>query len=222
MPRWVINVLVVVLVVALPPFVALSNMPIFLNPAWLDYEYNQPGFPKAQRFSDQDRRYYASESIEFERGNRTFEQFQGLGVYNERELNHMVDVRVMLAQLSTLYTMDGILIAVILLVLATVPETRIFAARGVFSGGLLTILFFLATGLFMATAFQYFFTQFHYLFFQGVSGFFLPTDSLIQFYPERFWFDTFIVVAVVILVEAFVVTLVGWWGIRRAGQAQGR
>ncbi len=219
MPRWLTSTLMVVLVVALPPFIALSNIPVFLNPAWLDFEYGQPGFPKAQRFDDQDRRHYAAESIEFERGNRTFEQFQRMGVYNERELNHMVDVRVLLAQLSTLYAMDGILIAVILLVLATVPDTRIFAARGVFSGGLLTILLFVAIGLFMATAFQYFFTQFHYIFFEGVSGFFLPTDSLIQFYPERFWNDTFMAIAIFVLVEAAIVSLIGWWGIRRATKA---
>ncbi len=219
MPRWVTNILMVLLVIGLPPFVALSNIPIFLNPAWLDYEYSQPGFPKAQSFNDQERRQYAVESIEFERGNRTFEQFQSMGVYNERELNHMVDVRVLLAQLSTLYTMDGILLAVILLVLASVPATRILAARGIFAGGLLTILLFVSIGLFMATAFDYFFTEFHYVFFQGVSGFFLPTDSLIQFYPERFWNDTFLAVAIVILVEALIVTIVGWWGIRRASRA---
>ncbi len=216
MPRWVTNILMVLLVIGLPPFIALSNIPIFLNPAWLDYEYSKPYVPKSERFNDKDRRYYATESIEFERGNRTFEQFQNMGVYNERELNHMVDVRVLLAQLSTLYTMDGILLAVILLVLASVPATRLVAARGVFSGGLLTIFLFVAIGVFMATAFDAFFTQFHYVFFQGVSGFFLATDSLIQFYPEQFWSDTFLAVAGVILLESIVVTLVGWWGLRRA------
>ncbi len=219
MPRWVTNLLMGLLVVGLPPFIALSNLPIFLNPAWLDYEYSKPDVPKAERFNDKDRRYYATESIEFERGNRTFEQFQGLGVYTERELNHMVDVRVLLAQLSTLYTMDGILLAVLLLVLASVPATRVLAARGVFSGGLLTILLFVSIGLFMATAFDAFFTQFHYVFFQGVSGFFLFTDSLIQFYPEQFWNDTFMAVAGIILVESIAVTLVGWWWQRRASKS---
>jgi integral membrane protein (TIGR01906 family) len=216
MPRWVANILLVLLVVGIPPFIALSNTPIFLNPAWLDYEYGKQEVPKSERFNDKDRRYYATESIEFERGNRTFEQLQSMGVYNERELNHMVDVRVLLAQLSTLYTMDGILLAVILLVLASVPATRVLAARGVFTGGLLTLLLFVSIGVFMATAFDAFFTEFHYVFFEGVSGFFLATDSLIQFYPEQFWSDTFLAIAGVILVESIAVAVVGWLWLRRA------
>jgi integral membrane protein (TIGR01906 family) len=213
MPRWLVNLLMLILVIGIPPFIVLSNLYIFLTPQYLDFEYAQPGFPPADRFSAPDRRYYAVESIEYERGNRSFEQFQALGVYNDRELNHMVDVRVLIAEVSVFHTMDGALLLVALLVLIAQPATRAFAARGLLGGGLLTIALFGLIGLFAATSFNTFFTDFHRVFFSGDTWLFNYSDSLIQFYPERFWFDTALYLAGLTIVEAIVVGAAGWiWG----------
>ena len=161
-------------------------------------------------FSDRDRYYYGSESIEYERGNRNFEQFKGLGVYNDRELNHMVDVRVLIAQVSVYHQMDGLLLLVVLITLIAQPATRPVAARGLLLGGLVTIALFAAVGLFAGTAFNTFFVNFHHLFFQGETWLFNYTDSLIQYYPEIFWFDTALYLAGATIVEAAIVAAIGW------------
>ncbi|MCL4395960.1 MAG: TIGR01906 family membrane protein [Chloroflexi bacterium] len=210
MPRWLANVLMAILVVLMPPFIVLSNLYLFLTPQYLDFEYGKSDFPKADRFDDQVRRYNAAQSIEYERGNINFEAFQGLGVYNEREINHMVDVRVLIAQVTVFHAMDGLLLLVILATLASSAVTRALAARGLFVGGLLTIALFGAIGFFAATGFDTFFTDFHHVFFSGDTWLFNYSDSLIQFYPVRFWFDTALYLAGLTIVEALIAGAVGW------------
>lgn len=213
MPRWVVNLFLFIVIASTPPLLVLSNVMVFMTPQYLDYEYNKPDFPPAQLFNAQDTRYYAIESILFERGERNFEQFKALGVYNDRELNHMVDVKVLVTESSTFVTMGALLIVVLLLALASTAATRPMAAQALFGGAVLTIALFAAIGLYAALFFDSFFYYFHILFFEGNSGFFNYTDSLIQFYPERFWDDTTIALVGLTLLEAIILGVVGWaWG----------
>ena len=152
MPRWLVNALMLVIVVLVPPLLLFSNLYILLTPQYLAFEYDKPDFPKSVRFSESDRRYYATESVEYERGNRNFEQFLALGVYNERELNHMVDVRVYFGEIGVFEPLGVLLLLLALAVLGTRQETRALAARALLSGALLTLAVFVLVGLFAATA----------------------------------------------------------------------
>ncbi len=217
MPRWLANTLMLLLVIGTPPFLVLSNLYIFLTPQYLEYEYNKPDFPPATRYSDRERRHYAIESIEYERGNRTLEQFKALGVYDEREIKHMVDVRMLIEKVTAFHAVDGLLLAAALIALARSPASRALAARGLLTGGILTLALFGLIGLFAASLFNVFFVAFHRVFFEGDTWLFNYTDSLIQFYPERFWFDTAIALAGLTVVQALIVGVIGWgWGHRLA------
>jgi integral membrane protein (TIGR01906 family) len=211
MPRWLANLLMLVLVVGIPPFLIMSNIFLFATPNWLDYEYGKSDFPKAQLFNDTDRRYNAAESIEYIRGNRTLEQFKALGVYQDREIKHMVDVRNLIDKVKLIDPATGVLLLVALVALARQSATRSLAARGLLTGGMLTVFLFGALGLFAATGFNTFFTDFHRVFFEGDTWLFLYTDSLIQFYPLPFWFDTVIALVGLTIVQAIVVGAIGWW-----------
>jgi integral membrane protein (TIGR01906 family) len=90
-----------------------------------------------------------------------------------------------------------------------------YAARAVFNGALLTVGVFVLLGLFAGTAFDVFFVAFHRVFFQGDTWLFYYTDSLIQFYPERFWNDTALYLVGATLLEALVLGVVGWVWVRR-------
>jgi integral membrane protein (TIGR01906 family) len=90
------------------------------------------------------------------------------------------------------------------------------AWSAVFNGALLTIVIFGVIGLFALVAFDAFFVLFHRIFFVGDSWLFFTTDSLIQFYPEPFWVDASLGIALFTLLEAFVLLAVGWWGRRHA------
>ncbi len=211
MPRWLANLLMLILVIGIAPFLILSNIFLFMTPNWLDYEYGKSDFPKAQLFNDTDRRYNAAESIEYIRGNRTLEQFKALGVYQDREIKHMVDVLNLIDRIKLIDPAIGVLLLVALVALARQSATRALAARGLLTGALLTVFLFGAAGLFAATGFNTFFTDFHRIFFEGDSWLFLYSDSLIQFYPLPFWFDTSIALVGLTIVEAILIGAIGWW-----------
>ncbi len=210
MPRGLANLLVLLLIIGIPPFLVLTTLNIFLTPNWIDFEYTKSGFPKAELFTDADRRYNSVESLLFVGGDRTLAQFKALGVYNEREIKHMVDVRELIEKERAFYWIDAALLAVALIALAWRPTGRPFAARGLLSGAILTLALFVGIGLFAAIGFNTFFTTFHRVFFAGDSWLFLTTDSLIQFYPLPFWFDTSIALIGLTSVEAIILGAMGW------------
>ena len=94
-------------------------------------------------------------------------------------------------------------------------EGRGSAPRSLLNGAILTIVLFIAVGIFASTGFDTFFTMFHHIFFTGDSWLFLYTDSLIQFYPLPFWFDTSITLVGLTIGEAIVVGAIGWWWERK-------
>lgn len=210
MPRWLVNLLALVIVIGIPIALILTNVFIFMTPNWLAYQYSQPDFPPSVRFTPQDRYRLASESIEYIRGNRTLEQFKALDVYDEREIKHMVDVRDLVDKVKVGLPMVAILILVSLAALARQKENRALAARGLLNGAILTIGLFVAIGLFAAIGFQTFFTLFHKVFFEGDTWLFNYTDSLIQFYPLPFWFATSIALVATTIGQAAIVGLIGW------------
>ncbi len=190
MPRWLSNLLVLVLIVGIPPFLVLSAVHLFLTPNWIAFEYGRSDFPKAELFSDRDRLYNATESLLFCMGDRTLAQFEALGVYNDREIKHMSDVRELIAKERVFYALDGMLLLIALVASSWKKETRAIAARGLFRGAALTIVLFVGVAFFAAVGFNTFFTLFHRVFFEGDTWLFYTTDSLIQFYPLSFWIDT--------------------------------
>ena len=213
MPRWLTNLLALIIVIGIPITLILANVFVFMNPTWLAYQYSQTDFPLSERFTPPERYRLASESIEYIRGSRTFEQFKSLGVYDEREIKHMVDVRELVDKVKIALPIIAILIIVSLIALARQKENRALAARGLLNGAILTIGFFAAIGLFAAVGFQTFFTLFHKVFFEGDTWLFNYTDSLIQFYPLPFWFATSIALVATTIGEALIVGLIGWrWG----------
>jgi len=210
-PRWLLpTLLVFVITLAVPVILILSNVLLFMNPAWLAFQYSQPGFPQAELFSAKDRLYFGSESIEYVRGNRTLEQFRALGVYQEREIKHMIDVRVLVDRVKIVLPVVALWAILALIVLARQPGTRAVAARALLNGALLTLGLFVVIGLFAAVGFNTFFTLFHRIFFEGDTWLFNYTDSLIQFYPLPFWFATSIALVGLTIAEALVVGAIGW------------
>ena len=217
MPKWFPNLLALVITIAVPVVLILSNVLLFMNPAWLAFQYSQPGFPKAELFSDDKRLYFGSESIEYIRGNRTLDQFKALGVYQDREIVHMVDVRMLVDQVKIVLPIVALLAIVSIIVLARNQATRAFAPRSLLNGSILTIGLFVALGLFAGIGFNTFFTLFHRIFFSGDSWLFLYTDSLIQYYPLPFWFATSISLIGLTVVEAIVVGAIGWFWRKKVG-----
>lgn len=201
-------------VIALPIFLVLSNVNLVMTPWFVQYQYAKPEFPLSERFDAATRTRFALETVRYTRGELTHLDLQNLGVYNERELSHMRDVQEVATRALGIDYALGIFIIAALLVLWRAASARA-ASSAVFNGAVLTLAIFGAIGLFALIAFDAFFVAFHRIFFVGDSWLFLTTDSLIQFYPEPFWVDASLGIALFTLLDALVLLAIGWWGRQR-------
>ena len=118
MPSWFIKLFAFIITLAVPVVLILSNVFLFATPEWLAFQYSQPDFPPSVRFTPADRYKFASESIEYIRGNRTLAQFRALGVYQEREIKHMVDVRELVDKVKIILPTLALLAIVALIALS--------------------------------------------------------------------------------------------------------
>jgi integral membrane protein (TIGR01906 family) len=87
--------------------------------------------------------------------------------------------------------------------------------RGLIGGAVLTFLILIGVVLFIAVAWDQFFTQFHELFFQSGTWVFEYSDSLIRLYPVRFWQDAAINIGIFAGFGAAFILLGSWWWARR-------
>ncbi len=210
---WVVTVLV-------PVALALLAIRLIMNPLFLQVEYNRPGFPPdLYGFSTEDRLHWANIALEYLQndagisflGDLRFED--GSPVYNERELRHMVDVKVALrTTMTVLYVSLGAL--VVAGVWAWFGRWWPAYRQGLSRGGLLTVILIAAILAAVLVAFGVFFTAFHNVFFQPGTWMFLFSDTLIRLFPERFWQDIFLLVGSMTLVAGLLL----WLGLRRPGR----
>lgn len=216
-PRWVIVVLQWYVTVALLPLLLLLNARALMTEAYLRWEYNRPNFPADRYgFTTEDRLTYAplaadyllnNAGIEF-LGEQTFPD--GETLYNERELMHMYDVKVVTRQLFGvgIILLAGFLVSEVVLVVC--GEARGALRVGVLRGGFLALMVLVGGMLMVFFAFDALFVQFHRLFFEGDSWIFAYSDTLIRLFPERFWIDAFAFVFGGALVEAVLLSVVAW------------
>jgi integral membrane protein (TIGR01906 family) len=192
--KLVLQVLLVVLVLA---FLLLTGIRLLLTDGFVQIEYNLPWFPednygmtKAQRLE------YAPIALEFLLngaaesflGDLEFED--GSVLFNQRELDHMVDVQVLTLAFLKVWYLTIVLLAGLL----------IWAWRGgwwrdmkqmLSTTGWLVIVILGTLILLMMLSFDFVFTNFHRIFFEGDSWLFYYSDTLIRLFPLRFWQDAF-------------------------------
>jgi integral membrane protein (TIGR01906 family) len=191
------------LVTLLAPFaIIMLAVRMLLTPVFPEIEYRMPGFPEdAYGFSLQDRLRWAKPSIEYLVNNAEISFLadlkfdNGSPIYNERELSHMLDVKIVVQKLLQVWY----------LALAVQAVLGVWAWRGGWTkaylngwrrGGWLTVGLLVGLGLFASVSFWQFFSWFHSLFFSGDSWLFEFSDTLIRLFPLRFWQDCVAYIAV--------------------------
>jgi len=193
------------IVVLVPIVLVLGAVRLLLTPVFIQIEYRMPNFPEdSYGFSQEERldwaeiaRQYLLNRAEIEfLGDLTFED--GSPLYNQRELRHMLDVKIVVkAAMGVLYA------ALALLVIAGVwarradwwGQYRLALSRG----GWVTVglLVFLIVAI--ALSFNTVFVAFHQVFFEGDTWIFRYSDTLIRLFPVRFWRDAFVTVGLLAL-----------------------
>ena len=131
-------------------------------------------------------------------------------LYNEREIGHMVDVKVVADAFKPALWILLLIAAGGLILLLAWPQSRADGARAIKNGGLLTVIIVVGVMVFMGVAWGLAFTLFHNLFFSSGTWTFLYTDSLIRLFPEQFWFDFGMLWTGLILLEGIILALIGY------------
>ena len=183
----------------LTPILLLGlGLRILLTPLFYNVEYRMPYFPPdPYGFTMQDRLHWASYAVNYLVNNADISYLgdltfpNGSSLYNERELSHMHDVKVV-----TQGALKAWYVAVVLLIglgiWARYGKWWQAYLQGLRRGGWLMIGLTVVIGLFASIGFWQFFTLFHELFFQGNSWLFEYSDTLIRLFPLQFWEDAFL------------------------------
>jgi integral membrane protein (TIGR01906 family) len=221
LPTWLAAILRLFITVILPFLLVLINVRLLMSNRYVLWEYNRPSFPPdPYGLTKDDRIDYAlpslqylfnDEGIDF-LGDITFPD--GTPIYNERELSHMADVKQVTQSISTYGFSLLSLWILAAVVLGVSAEGRVHLLRGLFQGSVLTVIVLVVGLLVTSVSFNWLFTQFHALFFEGSTWLFPTTDTLIRLFPERFWIDAFVLMFGGALLEALLIGGVTWWLLR--------
>ncbi len=132
-------------------------------------------------------------------------------LYNEREIKHMVDVKVLFDQIQRLFWFLLVVTILCLIYFFAQPDLRIAGADGIFKGGIATVILLTGIGAFIGIGWSLFFVYFHELLFPPGTWTFYYTDSLIRLFPEKFWFDIGVIISVTALIDGIIVAIIGYY-----------
>ncbi len=217
------RVVVNFLIFLLPITLILSSVFLVLYSAgiWVPIEYRMPGFPEDQYgFDLDDRLYWSSVDIEFLLRNEDISYFDsyyladGSPMHNARELNHMHDVQILLNVVKRVLLGGWILIVSGVFILWRLGGSREIA-QTLQRGARVTLIVIGVLIVGIAVSFGVLFVGFHRIFFEGDSWLFAYSDTFIRLYPQQFWRDCFILLAIVTVVEASLVYVISRLAARR-------
>ena len=222
--RVIIRVLVVI---AMPFFLGLTNIGLIISPAYPRMEYAKESFPADNYgWTQAERLDLALAAVHYLQRPQPAEEVIFLledqvipgtdePLYNEREIGHMVDVKKVTDGIGRVRFVAAAIVLLGLAVLLWNRPTRREGYRAILHGGITTTAILLALALFILVAWSVFFTQFHELLFPPGTWTFSYSDSLIRLFPEKFWFDVGIILSVGTLIEGVIVAGIGYWLLRR-------
>ena len=236
MPVWLVFVCGLILIVLLPIALTLTNVRLLLTHAFPQIEYSLPGFPDdPYGLNKADRIKWANLSMDYLLNNagiefvRAFRFPPGVNApaesckyykdgdcnrfYNDRELQHMQDVKVVLRQVLNVWAIASILSLVAAGALYYFHETAALRA-GLLGGAGITLVLLVAIVTYLLVDFNDFFVQFHGVFFAAGTWTFLFSDSFIRLFPEKFWEDAFTVIGGGAVLEALAIGAWAWWGLK--------
>jgi integral membrane protein (TIGR01906 family) len=197
---------------------ALAILP-FLNPVWVSFEQGRADAAAWTGYSETDLRLATNAILhDLVLGPPTFDvAINGTPVLNDREQQHMRDVRNVFAAFYLLAIGGAVVLTAAFVTAQSAPARaklwrRLGLSARVIAVG--TVALGIVGVLFFDTAFE----LFHELFFPPGSYLFDPrTDRLVQLFPESFWVETTVGVGIVIVVLSIVVA---WWSGRRAASIE--
>lgn len=207
---------------AVSAVVAILGMTValFFNPLWIAFEQDRTGVPTITGYTpDTVRAVTGSILSDLFIGPPDFAvAVGGTPVLDAAERSHMVDVRNIVLPVMILFAAS---IALLVVLLAT-SRRRAWLWRGIAWGSGVLALAGVAVGIAVVFFFDAAFLLFHEVFFpQGNFSFDPRTQRLTQLFPDQFWTETSIAIAVVGLLFAAAISVIARRQAARLGNALG-
>jgi integral membrane protein (TIGR01906 family) len=188
----------------------------FLNPIWVGFEQDRSGVDQLTGYTPAEVRDVTGSILsDLAFGPPSFDAaVDGAPVLNARERSHMADVRTLLLRLGAV----ALAAAIMLVVLGLAAGNRRRFWRAVVAGASGLAAGVVIVGLAFALFFEQAFDLFHRIFFPPGTYLFSSADErLVQLFPDQFWSETSVAIAVLVLALALAAALVG----RRLGREPG-
>lgn len=188
---------------------------ILLTPLFPNIEYRLPDFPADDYgFTLQDRLHWGPYGINYLLNNADISYLgdlkfaDGRSLFNDRELSHMHDVKVVTQDFLLVWYLD-LAILILLGLLAGRGKWLPAYIQGLKRGGWLTLGLAGTAGVIATLGtsgsgdlFWQFFSDFHGLFFKGDTWLFAYSDTLIRLYPLKFWEDAVLYIGLIAALSA--------------------
>ncbi len=221
--KWLYRVLSILVTLCVPVLLALISVRLVMSEPYLQIEYNKPDFPPdSYGFTQADRLHYAPYAVQYLLNDAGIDYLgkltmpDGTPFYNQRELQHMVDVKAVTRVAFGVLGATTVLMAILAALLLRAPDGRRALQQGLFGGGLLVLVILGGLLVYIVVNWDGFFDQFHELFFAEGSWQFFYSDSLIRLFPVRFWQDAALTIAALSSAGAILILIGAWGWARRA------
>ena len=212
------------LLVILPVLLLLTSVRLLLTPAFVRVNYAIPGFPAdPYGFTREERLQGADVALDYLLNDQPIGFLgdlrfaNGQPVYNDRELKHMEDVKVLVQQAMAVWLGAVALGTVLTLGLMQFAGER-HAWRALHQAARLALIVMALLLAGIAASFSFLFVGFHRLFFEGDTWLFLYSDTLIRLFPERFWLTAFVGIGAGTLLLAGLLLGLSSWRLRRLAE----
>lgn len=217
-------------VLALPFLLTLGTLRIIIlwdSPSYPSFEYGRIQ-PDRFGFTPDERLELAEATLDYLRDPAPADEAIGLlealrlpgsdvSLYNEREIDHMLDVKRLVDLFAGLIWPLAIVVVAGLTFLLTNAVRRAEGYRAIMHGGVFTTGTLLAVIVLIGLAWNFVFVQFHEILFPPDTWTFYYSDSLIRLFPEKFWFDFGLMWTGAVFLEGVLLAALGNLLRRRSG-----
>jgi integral membrane protein (TIGR01906 family) len=196
----------VITAIATPCVIIGAAVLLFLNPIWVGFEQDRSDVTRITGYtSAQVHDVTGSILSDLVFGPPDFAaKVNGVVVLEPRERSHMVDVRTVFISLGLVALAATVLLAGLLVA----SRGRRWFWRAVGTGASVLVGGVIVVGVAFALFFDQAFELFHEMFFPPGTYMFDPrTDRLVQLFPDQFWSETSVAIALAVLLLAFLVVL---------------
>lgn len=196
----------VITAIATPCVIIGAAVLLFLNPIWVQFEQDRSDVVRITGYTPaQVHDVTGSILSDLVFGPPDFAaSVNGVAVLESRERSHMVDVRTVLISLGLV----ALAATVLLVGLVVASRGRRWFWQAVETGASVLVGGVIVVGVAFALFFDQAFELFHKMFFPPGTYMFDPrTDRLVQLFPDQFWSETSVAIALAVLLLAFLVVL---------------